>query len=161
MWGSAQTALFMPDNLDPLQQSFPFPNCHNGEQIKMRILCVEDDADSREMMNLLLKSAGHEVVFANGIADGLRRARQESLDLIILDNWVEGGSGVELCKAIRCFDAQIPIVFLSAAAYVSDIKNGLEAGAQVYLTKPTGLQKLVQTVENLCPSQNQLVNLVR
>ena len=120
----------------------------------MHILCVEDDADSREMLTLLLRSEGHEVIAATSIADGLDLACRESFDLMILDNWVEGGSGVELCKAIRCFDTQTPILFLSAAAFDSDIKKGIEAGAQAYLIKPLDFQILEKTAERICHVQS-------
>jgi DNA-binding response OmpR family regulator len=66
----------------------------------------------------------------------LRIARQGGFDLYILDNWLPDNSGVELCRAIREFDAHTPILFYSAAAYAKDIQEGLRAGAQAYLVKP-------------------------
>lgn len=115
----------------------------------MRILCVEDDADSREMMTLLLEHAGYDVVAASNPADGLNLARQDGISLIILDNWYERGSGVELCRQIRRFDSQTPIIFYSGAAFQSDIRKAMDAGAQGYLIKPTGIRDLVETVEVL------------
>lgn len=115
----------------------------------MRILCVEDDVDSREMMTVLLEQAGYEVFTAGSATDGLGLARQGSFALIILDNWYERGSGIELCKQIRRFDTRTPIVFFSGAAYEADIQQGMQAGAQRYLTKPTGIKVLVKTVEEL------------
>lgn len=115
----------------------------------MRILCVEDDADSREMMTVILEQAGYEVVAASNPADGLKIAKHDAPALIILDNWYERGSGIELCKQIRQFDSHTPIIFYSGAVYQSDIQNAMEAGAQDYLIKPTGIQVLVKTVEGL------------
>lgn len=115
----------------------------------MRILCVEDDADSREMMTIILQQAGYDVVAASNPTDGLKIAKQPAPALIILDNWYEKGSGVELCKQIRKFDSQTPIIFYSGAAYQSDIRKAIDAGAQGYLIKPAGIRDLIGTIETL------------
>lgn len=115
----------------------------------MRILCVEDDADSREMITLWLGLAGYEVVTANSSSDGLELAQKYSFALIMLDNWYEIGSGLELCKQIRRFDTNTPIIFYSGAAYEEDVQKAMEAGAQDYVFKPAALQELVQTIEGL------------
>lgn len=122
----------------------------------MRILCVEDDADSREVMTLLLEMWGYEVVTANGPTDGLEIAKQGDFALIMLDNWYKNGSGLELCMQIRGFDTNTPIIFYSAAAYEEDVQKAIEAGAQGYLFKPTDIQVLVQTIEELTtPAKRQ------
>ena len=115
----------------------------------MRILCVEDDADSREMMTIILEQAGYDVVAASNTTDGLKIAEQSAPALIILDNWYERGSGVELCKQIRKFDSQTPIIFYSGVGYQSDIQKAIDAGAQGYLIKPVGIQYLIETIERL------------
>ena len=115
----------------------------------MRILCVEDDAESREMITILLGLWGYEVVTASSPTDGLELAQQDSFALIMLDNWYESGTGLELCKQIRRFDTNTPIIFYSAAAYEADVQKAMEAGAQGYFPKPTDIQVLVQTIEGL------------
>ncbi len=115
----------------------------------MRILCVEDDADSREMMTIILEQAGYEVIAASNPTDGLKIAEHGAPALIILDNWCERGSGVELCKQIRKFDSQTPIIFYSGAAYQSDIRKAMDAGAQGYLIKPAGIRDLIETIKVL------------
>jgi DNA-binding response OmpR family regulator len=115
----------------------------------MRILCVEGNVDSRKIIRYLLTLAGYEVVTANSTRDGLEFVIHESFALILLDNWYAQESGVELCKKIRAFDTDTPIIFFSGASLESDIKKGLEAGAQAYLTKPEGLHILVQTIQEL------------
>ena len=122
----------------------------------MRILCVEDDADSREIITILLGLWGYEVVTADSPPDGLELAQEDSFDLIMLDNWYEIGSGVELCKQIRRFDTNTPIIFYSAAAFEADMQKAMEAGAQGYLVKPTEIEVLVQTIEGLTkPAKRQ------
>lgn len=115
----------------------------------MRILCVEDSEDSREVMTIILEEAGHEVVAASNPTDGLELARQHAPALIILDNWYEEGSGVELCRQIRSFDLHTPIIFFSGAAYQSDMRKAMDAGAQGYLVKPLGIRDLVETIKTL------------
>jgi DNA-binding response OmpR family regulator len=101
-----------------------------------RLLLVEDDKDSYEALTSFLESLGHETMTALTVAEGLLRARENRFDLIILDNWFNEGSGVELCKRIREFDTRTPILFYSAAAYEKDVQEGLRAGAQWYIIKP-------------------------
>ena len=99
------------------------------------------------MLTVFLGRAGYEVVTASGSLDALKLARQQGFAAIILDNWYEMGSGVDLCKEIRSFDSRTPIIFYSGAAYEVDIRRGMEAGAQFYLTKPSGIYDLVKTIE--------------
>jgi DNA-binding response OmpR family regulator len=114
-----------------------------------RILVIEDDADSRDFLCLLLTIEGYEVVPARGVGDGLTVALQRDLDLIMIDNWLAEGSGVMLCRYIRVFDAETPILFHSAAAYESDIRDALAVGAQRYITKPTDPDVLLQAIREL------------
>jgi DNA-binding response OmpR family regulator len=118
----------------------------------MRILCVEDDADARELMRIFLRQAGYEAVEASDSGDALELAKQNEFALIILDNWLTQGSGVELCKQIRAFDTHTPILFFSGAAYKADVEQAMEAGAQAYLIKPTDYRVVVATVGELIQS---------
>jgi CheY-like chemotaxis protein len=68
-----------------------------------RILCVEDDEDTREMMDALLGEYGYEPVIAASATDALERARSGGLALCILDHWGTEVDGVELCRQIRHF----------------------------------------------------------
>ena len=118
----------------------------------MRILCVEDDADSRELVTLILEQAGYEVVTASDSSNALELAEQKGFALIMLDNWLAPGSGVELCKQIRRFDTHTPIIFLSSAAYKTDVQQAMAAGAQSYITKPTDFGTLIATIGDLIHS---------
>jgi DNA-binding response OmpR family regulator len=113
----------------------------------MRILFVEDHEDSWEIVALNLAEC--VVVCARNFKEGLRLAQRGYYDLYILDNWLPGGSGIELCRAIRDFDPHTPILFYSAAAYAKDIQEGLGAGAQSYLTKPVSFDELTRAVARL------------
>ena len=114
-----------------------------------RILCVEDDDDTSSMLSSILGLINCEVSTAGTVADALEKIAGARFDLYLLDSWLPGGGGVELCKRIRGFDAQAPIVFYSGAALESERQEALAAGAQAYLVKPGDIARLVETVERL------------
>ena len=114
---------------------------------KARILCVDDHDDTCEMIATILSD--YQVRTATNANQGLFLARTELFNLYLLDNWLPDMSGVELCREIRAFDANTPIIFCSGAAYDSDRQEALAAGAQVYLVKPMGLTNLRDTVAQL------------
>jgi DNA-binding response OmpR family regulator len=114
---------------------------------KKRILLVEDHEDSREIVALVLEK--YNLTYAHNFDEGARMARRGYFDLYILDNWLPGGSGSELCRIIREFDPHTPILFYSAVAYAKKIEEGLRAGAQAYLVKPVSFDDLEQTVAKL------------
>src|SRR5436190_22834586 len=116
---------------------------------KGRILCTEDDEDSREMLVMILSQAGYDVDHVDHPRDAIRFAKERSYDLILVDNWMPQLSGEELTREIRTFDPLTPILFYSGAAYESDKQSALNAGAQGYLIKPSGIVELVAEVEKL------------
>jgi DNA-binding response OmpR family regulator len=115
---------------------------------RKRILCVDDDEDTRDMMRLLLGKYGYEAVIAASVSDALESARFGGLALCILDHWLTESNGIELCQQIRAFDSDTPIMFYSGAGYEADIQKGLAAGAQAYLVKPD-FEHLGQTIDRL------------
>jgi DNA-binding response OmpR family regulator len=117
-----------------------------------RILCVEDGQDSCEMIALLLEQSGLEVKTAGTATEALRIIEKGAFSLIILDTWLAEGSGIELCKQIRSFDSQTPIIFYSGVGYQEDIQQGLSAGAQGYIIKPS-IHQLQETIALLVHKQ--------
>lgn len=115
---------------------------------RKRILCVDDDLDTRYLMNVLLEHYGYEPVIAASVPDALQSAKAGGLSLCILDHWLTATNGIELCQKIRAFDRETPIIFYSSAGYVSDIKKGLDAGADAYLVKPD-FDNLIPTIDRL------------
>jgi DNA-binding response OmpR family regulator len=75
-----------------------------------------------------------------------------------LDNRLTDISGVEICRQIRRFDKQTPIVFYSGSAYPKDKKEGLEAGANDYLVKPNDFDNLVPITIKLIKESEQSLN---
>jgi DNA-binding response OmpR family regulator len=76
-------------------------------------------------------------------------ARSNQFDLYMIDNWMPGGSGIDLCKKLREFDSNTPILFYSGAAFDRDKQEAFASGAQGYLTKPVDSDELVKEVIRL------------
>lgn len=110
------------------------------------ILYVEDDEDTRELLTYVLSKSNYDVVAAPNYEDALLLARTNHFDLYLIDNWMSGGSGIDLCKKLREFDTWTPILFYSGAAYESDKLQAFAAGAQGYLVKPAGPDELIAEV---------------
>lgn len=115
---------------------------------QLRVLCVDDDEDSRELLIIFLGMANIEVVTAETAEQALALIETENFNLYVLDAWLPGIDGFELCRRIRAFDGDTPILFFSGAAYNSDRKRGIEAGAGAYLIKPD-LNGLVESIRQL------------
>ena len=91
----------------------------------------------------------YKVIAAANWEDALRLARTNHFDLYLIDNWMSGGSGIELCKKLREFDTWTPILFYSGAAFERDKQQAFDAGAQGYLVKPAGPDELMIEVSRI------------
>jgi CheY-like chemotaxis protein len=111
-----------------------------------RILCVDDEEDTLDMLCGLLGLVNCEVSTAGTMAEALEMIDGGGFDLYLLDNWLPGGSGAELCRRIRESDPHTPVVFYSGASLDSEREEALAAGAQAYLVKPGDLGLLLETV---------------
>jgi two-component system OmpR family response regulator len=116
------------------------------EAVRPRILCTEDDRDTRELITVILTHEGFEVVCSESSQDALELARTKPFDLFLMDNWTPGLSGTQLCEAFRKFDVKTPILFYSGAAYDKDKDDARLAGAQGYLVKPADGDELIAEV---------------
>ena len=104
-----------------------------------RILAIEDDAAIRTVLRVTLKGAGFTDVRTAARGDeGLRKARAERPDLVLLDLMLPGMDGFAVCRAIRADPdiARTPVVMLTARGEERDIVKGLELGVDDYITKP-------------------------
>ena len=101
-----------------------------------RVLCVDDDEDSRVMLVTLLKHAFIEAKAVGTAAQALSLIQTEHFDLYMLEGWLPEIDGFELCRRMRALDPHIPILFFSGAAYEADKTKGIEAGADDYVIKP-------------------------
>jgi DNA-binding response OmpR family regulator len=114
----------------------------------MKILVVDDDADLLALVAFALSQAGFVVVKAADVASALRLFAAEAPDLAILDINLPGGSGFDICAAIRR-DSKIPVMMLTARGEEEDLVRALDLGADDYLTKPFSPRTLLARVRAL------------
>ena len=124
-------------------------------QPNARILYAEDDADTRELVTLVLEMQNCQVVATESYDEALRLARTEHFDLYLIDNWMPHISGVSLCEQLREFDQHTPVLFYSGAAYETDKERALASGAQGYLVKPAAGEQLIAEVLRLVTGSRQ------
>ena len=119
---------------------------------KEQVLIVEDDADIRDGVRILLESEGYAVMEAEDGRQGLYCLNDE-VDLVILDVMMPGMSGLRTCEEIRKI-SNVPILFLTAKAQESDKLIGLMAGGDDYLAKPFSYAELLGRVKALLRRYN-------
>jgi two-component system, OmpR family, alkaline phosphatase synthesis response regulator PhoP len=115
---------------------------------KETILIVDDEEDILELVRYNLSREGYKVLSAASGEEGLRLARSENPDLIVLDLMLPGVDGLEVARRLKGDEAsrKIPIVMLTAKGEETDIVTGLELGAEDYITKPFSTKVLVARV---------------
>jgi len=113
-----------------------------------KILIIDDEQDVIDLLTLHLRKAGFALSTATDGADGLRKAREESPALVILDLLLPKMPGLEICKVLKTDVAMrhVPILMLTAKAEEIDRIVGLEFGADDYVTKPFSPRELVLRV---------------
>ncbi|MDP1819485.1 MAG: response regulator [Acidimicrobiales bacterium] len=115
------------------------------------VLLVEDDPVILRLLEVNFELEGFSVLLAHDGAEGIEVARAASPDLIISDIMMPKVSGIELVQTLKADDgtSAIPIILLSAKAQSSDVKAGIDAGADDYVTKPFEPLDLVDRVNGL------------
>lgn len=119
---------------------------------RVRILYAEDNEDDCFMLSTMLGFSGIDVLSAHTVKEAFQEAQSEHFDVYLLDSRFPDGSGLELCRQLREFNPQTPVVFYSGDAYEADRQKGLAAGAQAYLVKPE--------IDTIIPTLLQLVTQV-
>ena len=115
-------------------------DCFAGEDLMARILVVDDDGHTREVIRFALEKAGHRCVEAADGAEAIDTFVLEPIDLVVLDIVMPEEDGLEVCRRIRAKSpgarGRVPVLFLSSRADEVDRIVGLEMGGDDYLTKP-------------------------
>ena len=114
----------------------------------LRILCVEDDPDTCELLTAMLGHHGMEAVCVPGVSAALTLMEKEKFRLYVLDGQLPGVSGLSLCQEIRAADKRTPIIIFSGHARESDREAGMLAGANSYIMKPE-IREIVPTAKRL------------
>lgn len=112
----------------------------------MKILIVEDEPKTGAYLKLGLTQAGFTVHVAEDGWEGLRLARTQEYDLVVLDVMLPGLDGWEVIRRIRLENKDLPVLFLTARDEVDDRVKGLELGADDYLVKPFAFPELLARI---------------
>ena len=120
-----------------------------------RILLVEDNPENRDMLSRRLIRRGFEVEFAEDGAEAVRKARDVSPALILMDLSLPVMDGWEATRRIKAdpMSAGIPVIALTAHAMSSDREQALGAGCDDYDTKPVDLERLLGKMRALLPGE--------
>jgi DNA-binding response OmpR family regulator len=113
-----------------------------------RILCVDDDADTCDILTNLFKVEGYDAKCVERVEDALDLLEKESFDLYVLDTWLGERSGNTLCQRLRETYPQLPIIIYSGAARESDREEALRVGASAFIAKPY-IDRLLEVVRRL------------
>jgi DNA-binding response OmpR family regulator len=124
-----------------------------------RVLIVEDDPSTRELIRFHLTSAGYEIEESGEGAAAIARAQEQVFQLIVLDHRLPDVDGLVVCQAIRQKSAnrETPILMVRGRATEADKVAGLESGADDYLVKPFGIRELLARIAAMIRRHDRLM----
>ena len=126
----------------------------------MRILIVEDEVLLAKSLQEILEDSGHSVSLAYDGQEGLELARSAHFDLLILDLMLPKLNGFQVARTLRKERNGLPILMLTAKSDILDRVEGLDSGADYYLTKPFDKRELLACINALLRRQGKEVNQI-
>jgi two-component system response regulator MprA len=125
------------------------PGTASAAGLKPRVLVVDDDKAVRESLRRSLEFNGYDVALATDGAEALAGIASATPDVVVMDVMMPRLDGIETTRALRAAGNDLPILVLTARDAVGDLVEGLDAGADDYLTKPFALQELLARLRAL------------
>ena len=112
------------------------------------VLVVDDEIEIRQLLSTMLTMMGYQSFVAEDGLDALKMIPECQPDILILDVMMPRMDGLTLCRQLRGAQetAELPIIMLSGKAHQEAVQEGLQAGANRYLVKPTGLDELTRNI---------------
>ncbi|HID52125.1 MAG TPA: response regulator [Anaerolineae bacterium] len=122
--------------------------------LSQSVLIVDDEQMTRSLLRMMLQREDYRIYEAGDGVEALTAVHQYRPDLILLDVMMPNMDGLTVCKRLRedVKTADMPIILLSAKTQSSAIREGLQAGADLYLTKPVPRDVLLQNIQELLPA---------
>lgn len=111
------------------------------------ILCI-DQVDSCEIMEILFRQVGFEVMSLQSAKDALELARQYRFSAVVSEYLLEDFTGEEFCSELKKKNPDLPLIFYSVESRPKFKESGLSAGAKAFLVKPNDMPQIEQTVMN-------------
>ncbi len=139
----------MPDSLTVPTSSSILPVDRVSPPERRRILVIDDEADIRESLELLLTGENYHVELAENATTGLRRFESGSYDLVLLDLMMPDRSGMEVLADIRERDKETPVFMLTAYGSIEVAVKALKSGASDYFAKPWDNEKLLIEIDRM------------
>ncbi len=112
-----------------------------------KVLIVDDEKAIVDILDFNLRKEGYDTACAYDGPEGLRMAREENPDLMLLDVMLPGMDGFSVCRALRTEGSDLPIIMITAREEETDKVFGLENGADDYITKPFSMRELLARVK--------------
>ncbi len=116
--------------------------------MSIRVLVVEDEPDTAELIRTLLRDRGYKFSLARNGAEGVLACRRDPPDVVVLDLRLPEMDGWEACRKIREF-SEVPILVLSAIETHDGVSRALQAGADSYMSKPFSSEDLLSNIHAL------------
>lgn len=113
-----------------------------------KVLIIEDDANIRQAIQILLEEESYRVIAAGTLAEGRKKTEAEQPDLVLLDLMLPDGDGLDYCREYHQ-RSNVPIIIVSAKGEEVDKVVGLEIGADDYLTKPFSKRELLARIKTV------------
>jgi len=117
-----------------------------------RVLVIDDEVQVRDMLEEMIRSAGHTVIVASDGEEALEAQRTSPCDLVIVDIFMPGKQGLDTIRELRAADPHLKIVALSGGGgfdRFDALESAIEAGASVTMRKPVDWEELILTIGNL------------
>ncbi len=126
--------------------------------IRQKILIVDDEMATLLPLKRSLESEGYIVIEARDGYEAIKRSKSEMPELIILDLMMPGMDGIEVCNQLKkdSLTEKIPVIMLTARDEVRDKVEGLETGADDYVTKPFNLNELKARIRNILKRSREI-----
>ena len=141
-WAWVPCAISMEENGDPVITQFSEKHSSLDKSRDLKILVAEDNDSNYLLVRQILK--GYHVVRALNGVEAVKMSRDEKFDLIFMDMKMPVMGGLEATRKIREFDAEIPIIALTANAFDSDRISAMDAGCNAFLAKPLERKQLLE-----------------
>ena len=114
---------------------------------RLRILVVDDERDTLDLIDLTLSSAGYEIHLANNGAESLEKIRQDRFDVVLLDIMMPDMTGFDVLRTLNQEQNELPpVIFLTAKSLPEDREMGLQLGAKDFLIKPVTRGSLLDSI---------------
>jgi len=127
---------------DPLHAPAP------RETLPLRILLVEDHADTRNVMTRLLRSFGCQVTAAGSVSEAMQTAERQEFDLLVSDIGLPDGSGMDVMRRLSAMQ-QVKGIAITGFGQDDDLRRSMEAGFATHLTKPVNFQTLHDAIQKV------------